>query len=430
MNRRLVEFTLLAMSTMLMSISVHAKKHKWKVTYPDGKTETLDYDDSTCQMVGWQRKFNFSATFNVLEKYQGQAGFNLTADHLRELDNLETDFGLQFEGLCKDHMLGVYRGHEALYDCRRGNINNALSDLRGLNLLLNTVSTIQDAAAKKDSVSAILDNYKQHIDNQCTKNALQVQTDSLDFGSNETEKSVVITNIGYYEISWSAIDVPRGFCPSPPGGSLARNSSLNLVVYRLAGNPAPPPRSFLIKDNQNDQQIIHLELSGDNVFQAMKLQIKQKLIARTQTQDTVGTAASVVQGFYANAPKEIDYWVTGELLNQLGDSVDAAKSLSKASRVNPNLQDHSQFKLDVAVAKISNGDIGGARKIVGELLKSQPVAMHGKSQRAPTKFYQTVYEQLGNPASAKVLSHSLKVNGYDLPVAVQYTGQDSTQQPN
>ena len=91
--------TFVAISITLASSPAFAKKQKWEITYPDGKKETFQYDDSTCQMVGWQRKINFSASFDLLKKYQGSAGFNLTNDHVRELDDLEKDFGLQFEGL-------------------------------------------------------------------------------------------------------------------------------------------------------------------------------------------------------------------------------------------------------------------------------------------------------------------------------------------
>ena len=314
-------------------------------------------------------------------------------------------------------MIGVYKDRAALYDCRRGNINNALSDLRELSLLLTTVSTIQDAAAKKEAVAAILDKYKQHINDPCTQNALQVQTDSLDFGSNETEKSVVLTNVGYFDISWSATNVPSGFLPYPPGGSLARNGSSPLVVYRLLNAPSPPPRSFFVTDNQNDKKLIHLNLAGDTVAQTIKSQIEPLLSNPVNGQDNVQRTTFVVREFYKVAPEEVIYWVAGQLLTQLGDSIDASRSLTKAGEINPRLQEHPEFKLDVAKASLLSGDIEGAHRVVGEFLNGGPVATQNTFRLEQPGFYQHLYSQLGDASSAAALGESLKANGYNLHVA-------------
>jgi hypothetical protein len=406
---------------LALSTFAQAKKQKWEVTYPDGKKEVFQYDDSSCQMVGWQKQISFKASFDAMKKYQGSGGFDFSSNHTRQLDNLETDFGLQFEALCKDYTMGVYKDKEALYDCRRGNISNALTDLRQLSVLTSTVSSLSDAASKKDAVNTLLDKFTQDINDKCTKNALQLQNDTLDFGTQQTERSTSLTNVGYFDISWSATNVPRGFYVAPTGGGLARTNTTPVVVLRLFDTPAPPPRSFVIQDGQNDQVTVKIVLGGDVALQQMQNQVGALLPSASSVEDAVQKTASVVKHFYKNSSPEVIYWIGGQVLNQLGNATAASESLTRALGTNPSLSLHPQFMLDVAKASLLKGDIGTAQKSVGYFLNTSYTSEQHTYQLEEPEFYQSLYNQLRDPQKAVALANTLKDNGYSWHVAVEPT---------
>jgi len=75
--------------------------------------------------------------------------------------------------------MGVYRSREALYDCRRANVSNALFQLRSLRTILEPVKSIEDAANKKQAVIELLNSYyqfsKDSFSNRCESSSAPPQ---------------------------------------------------------------------------------------------------------------------------------------------------------------------------------------------------------------------------------------------------------------
>ena len=370
MRKVLVLLTVLLGSVNLAT----AKKIKLEVKYADGKIEKYEYDDSTCQMVGWQKKVGLSFSFDILSKYKGQGAFNFSNEKIRQLDDLQTDFGLQFEGLCKDYIIGRYKDYPELYDCRRGNVNNALSRLRQLKITLEAVKSIQDAAAQKDAVTAIIDKYFEvsanNFSKDCNPRALNLDRNELRFSKDDYEHSVGISNGGYFAIIWQALNTPHGFLCTPKANKIAPAGSDILVVSRLRAKPDTGSQVITVKDNFDESSDLKLLIDDGSDATDKLVSAIRKVLDSSPDTDVEAVTTREVRRHYLAASDTVVYWVSGELLTTIGKFGAAKNMLNKASQRSPELNTNPQFKLDLGIVLGNTGNRDQSFALFEDLMKS------------------------------------------------------------
>lgn len=330
-----------------------------EVKYPDGSTESIKVNDRSCQMVGWQNKVGVSFSFDVLKKYQGAGGFNFDASQIRQLDDLQNDFGLQFETLCKDYLNGVYKGREALYDCRRSNVGNALTALRQLKITLEPIKSIQEASAQKDAVAGALNQYyvvsSGNFSKDCNPRALNIDRNEVRFGETDNQQTVGISNAGFFDMTWQTANTPHNFLCDPSAHKIAPSASDKLTVYRLHGNADAAAQTLIVRDNFNESAELKIVVEDGAASTARLLtDIKDQLNAAPNPDPTATTIATVKKS-YPSAPDGIVNWISGELLDKMGNAGAAKYVLQKAGQ-DPALKAQPQFKLDLGTVLVKTGD--------------------------------------------------------------------------
>lgn len=346
-----------------------------EIRYPDGSTQKVKVSDRSCQMVGWQNRVGLTFSFDILKKYQGEGGFNFDASRIRQLDDLQTDFGLQFEGLCKDYINGFYKGREALYDCRRSNVGNALTALRELKLTLEPVKDIQDAAAKKETVEAALTKYyavsANNFSKDCNPHALNIDPNELRFNSAVNQQTADVSNGGFFDMTWQTFNTPHNFLCQPSTDTVHPSKSDKLIVYRLHGKVDATAQKLTVHDNFNETAEVRIVVEDSNDESTAKLigDIKKQLSSTPNVNATTATVA-VVKKNYSLAPVGVVNWITGELLGRMGN-LGAAKLMLRKAGEDPALKDLPQYKLDLGSVLYKSGDRAEGKRLLGELSRSK-----------------------------------------------------------
>jgi hypothetical protein len=341
-----------------------------EVRYPDGSTEVVKVNDRSCQMVGWQNKVGLSFSFDILKKYQGTGGFNFDASQVRQLDDLQNDFGLQFEALCKEYITGVYKGREALYDCRRSNVGNALTALRELKITLEPIKSIQDAAAQKDAVSIALGKYyaisANNFSKDCNPRALNVDRKELRFNSAVNLQEASISNGGYFDMSWQLADTPHNFHCEADSYKVAPSNHTTLRVYRLFGNADAANQSLTIHDNFNETADLKIVVEDGNASSTKLINDIESETNSTPNHDLTAATIATVRKSYPAASEGLVNWVTGELLDKMGNPGAAKLVLQKASQ-DPVLKAQPQFKLDFGAVLAKTGDRNQSKLLLDDV---------------------------------------------------------------
>ncbi|MGZ4896966.1 MAG: hypothetical protein ACXVJ0_10880 [Candidatus Angelobacter sp.] len=341
-----------------------------EVRYPDGSTEVVKVNDRSCQMVGWQNKVGLSFSFDILKKYQGTGGFNFDASQLRQLDDLQTDFGLQFEALCKDRITGAYKGREALYDCRRSNVGNALTALRELKITLEPIKSIQDAAAQKDVVSTALAKYyaisANNFSKDCNPRALNVDRNELRFNAAVNLQEASISNGGYFDMNWQLANTPHNFLCEADSHNVAPSKHTTLRVYRLYGNTDATSQSLTIHDNFNETADLKIVVEDGNASGAKLVNDIESQLNSTPNHDLTAATIATVRKSYPAASEGLVNWVTGELLDKMGNP-GAAKIVLQKAEQDPKLKEQPQFKLDFGAVLAKTGDRNQSKLLLDDV---------------------------------------------------------------
>ncbi len=323
----------------------YGKKQKFKVTYPDGKIEEYSYDDSTCDLIGWQKKVGLSFSINVIKKYEGSFGFS--SDKIRQLDDLQKDFGLQYESLCKDYQMGVYAEMKEVYECRRDNINKALGALRALKIALEPVKDAKTAESIKTNVTEMLDAVLKLVaggfKDGCVPKHLTLDKDRVELSAAEAQQYITVINRGPYSIAWSTKNNnPQIRLDPAGGGQLNRGQNTRLVVLRdfLNGGGAAD-LTIWVTDNLKEEESCRILLQP---FQARLGSAVDELKGKTGAQ-AVQVARSSARTLVPLASEAVQDQLTGELLLLSGNDRDAWNVLWELRDTNPSVSRSPGFQL-------------------------------------------------------------------------------------
>jgi hypothetical protein len=326
----------------------------WEWTDSDGKKVKVTYDTTACRLSGWQEQIGLSYSLTALKNYQGV--FGLSTQEQSKLEDIQTDFALEFEALCKDRASGVYQGKDRLYDCRRNNVNHALESLRQLRLVLSAVNTNGGAQAQRDAVDRLIDGYfravKDGFSDGCTAAHLELDRNEMAFSETDTEKSLDVTNAGEETVTWWVQDTPAGFLCQPSGSDqLSPKAHHPLIVYRLAGRLEGTSFAFHVMDDWKEEQAIAIKFKNAKAAAANPYGPWERTLAVTLAENMSPerqqkASFDFVSGKVPEAAPSVRYLLTTNLLQELGYRQAAVLNLEVAARREPGIEDSPSFELE------------------------------------------------------------------------------------
>jgi hypothetical protein len=150
-----------------------------------------------CSLLAKQQSatVDIQATVNDLDSVKAKIG--VTAGQVREFDNSLKDYALKYETACRDNKRHTIS--DAEYNCRRDNMDRALSTTRSLGLALEATKSVSDPTIQKDVVLKDLDTIKELTANDFSRgcgSALSVSPADLSFQDHYPERTIEVTNSG------------------------------------------------------------------------------------------------------------------------------------------------------------------------------------------------------------------------------------------
>lgn len=308
-----------------------APKTVWEITRPDGTIEKVALDAKSCEVIGWKEDLSINFILSVAEKFKREAGFKWSREELRKLDELTTDFGTQSRSLCVDWQQGVYKGREALYDCRKANIGKALAKARELKLVLESVNSVEDAAAKGDAVRTLLDEYFKNsagaFRGDCDSRRLRVSDKLLEISAAKSIDAFRVINVGFFPLTWWIENFPkRGFYAALRGDNpfptrLSKGSTLppkEIAEVEVIGTREPIDPGeyrFDIAADNGEREQVRIKLLQKDSYQRLESELRKAVLTSQADLTPLHVVAFRIVDKYAPTLEEGTKWfMTGQLL--------------------------------------------------------------------------------------------------------------------
>jgi len=232
-----------------------------------------------CVITSYDYKNSFSGSITVIKKYD--ASLQLEARSVRQYQEVQNDFGIKYEAICRDwnaHRIGTQE-----YNCRRSAAERALDKQRTLKQLLDNLQSDKDASSAREAVSqsvaAVTKELQQASAQECVPLGLKVTPDTLLLSDPGYTGTLYVRNIGPDPLNWWP-HAPQGFYHSrPAGGMLASNETSNVeVVASLSVHPGAEYR-FAFTDNRSEKQEVVIEVQRAPETRASSIVFPQLLVA-------------------------------------------------------------------------------------------------------------------------------------------------------
>jgi len=289
---------------------------------------------------------DLEAGLSDVNAIKGKVG--ISDDQVRDYDDLGKDLAEKYDMLCQDHKHNRVKDPE--YLCRRNNMDQILDSLRSFLTKTKAATALADPAAQKEIVLQALGDLenleKKGYGAGCTS-SMNVSPKSLPFLGRTSEHTVQISNSGNNDLNYSVVDLPRGFLPQPPSGSVTVGQTVTVAIVRTA-EPIPnnSPVSFLLKDNFLDEASVELDFDQQNaaLYEALAENLKS-LSAQQNRAPTLEDALKVVDDSVATSSSwksvqnsdSLRYFLAAGILSSVGDAPAAHSALDTALTKNPAL---------------------------------------------------------------------------------------------
>jgi hypothetical protein len=214
-----------------------------------------------CSFIGWKQSIGVELGTFVKDVSAAKGKLDISESQIRELDTLLTDYGAKYETACKDLQAG--RINSAEYSCRTQSTAKVLSNIRSLQVALQSLSQVNDPATQKQIATTALENFHElaRAEDQSNCSAsMSVNPTKVTFEKEFPERSVRISNSGNNDFTFAIEQMPEAFLAVPTSGIVAKGGSVVVAIYRIAITvPTIAPIGFDIKDNWNNR--VHVDIS-------------------------------------------------------------------------------------------------------------------------------------------------------------------------
>jgi hypothetical protein len=167
-------------------------------------------------------------------------------------------------------------------------------------------------------------------------------------------------------MSWQLADTPHNFHCEADSYKVAPSNHTTLRVYRLFGNADAANQSLTIHDNFNETADLKIVVEDGNASSTKLINDIESETNSTPNHDLTAATIATVRKSYPAASEGLVNWVTGELLDKMGNPGAAKLVLQKASQ-DPVLKAQPQFKLDFGAVLAKTGDRNQSKLLLDDV---------------------------------------------------------------
>lgn len=308
-----------------------------------------------CSFGDYKRAENITLGAQLEGKKLLEATVGLSDAQARDFDSRLQTYAAFYEASCRDERRGVITKEE--YNCREGNLRNALLRMESLQTQLEAIAKLTDPGAQRTAAQQALAKFQALPPEPSLATCgpiLQVNPQKLDFRGTETNQFVTIANIGYEKLNFSVADLPSGFLPSPPSGTVPAGKHTNVVLVRTNQEVNPSHvLKFEIVDNGGEQVVVTISVDPENahVYAALAKRAKEAALRLHEPLPTPSDAEAASRLAYLPAtPPAVKQMILAQVLEKAGNKEAAKKVFHNAVALSETLHESDFVRIVVGKA--------------------------------------------------------------------------------
>ena len=254
---------LLIRKLLILSVSVcfellNCAQPKRVISNPEDRT-TLTIRLKDCRFMGWKKTIGIGLEIFTDKIKKASLELGIALEEVREMDDLLKDYAAKYETSCRDYVMGSINMAE--YNCRRGNMDKALDNIRLLKVLLEKP---QPQEVVREAIKTFLELAREGYKKGCGP-GMEAEPRKIIFARNWPERFFEIINRGNREFTYAILNLPEAFKPTPRSGKLLAGDRTTIGIARQylpaeAGENIP----FLVKNNYDEEVQVEIYVSSEN----------------------------------------------------------------------------------------------------------------------------------------------------------------------